>query len=69
MGLGEGSGHRLNFGQAKNLYQHLQNYDDTMAAMKVSHTVYVKHIIVLLKIWAKLLWLKYLKCEKEANTY
>lgn len=52
MGLGEGSGDWLNFGQAKNLCQHLQNYIDTVAAVKVSHTVYVIPMTVLLKIWA-----------------
>lgn len=43
MGLGESSG-RLT------LCQHLQNYVDIMALMKVSHTVYVMYITVMLKI-------------------
>lgn len=51
MGLGECLGDWLKVGQAKNLCQHLRNYVDTMASKKVSHTVYVICIIVMLKIW------------------
>lgn len=52
MGLGEGSEDWLNFDQAKNLCQYLYNYTDTVTAVKVSHTVYVIHMTVLLKMWA-----------------
>lgn len=52
MGMGEGTGDSLKFGQAKNLCQQLQNCVDTMTSMKVSHTAYVECIIVMLKFWA-----------------